>query len=154
MHAVSRRAYYRSGGIELPAHDRKAREDHLAFWSDVITADRNRVWILEGVAGCVGFLAAGPPVHADLIGAPLVELIGLYLLPEVWGRRMADVLHGRFTGLLQASAKPGVLDVWSGNSRALAFYRRHGWAPDGRDRPGPGNQPYIGLRLPAPSLRS
>lgn len=81
-----------------------------------------------------------------------MELIGLYVLPEAWGSGVGHDLHQRFVGLLGSAprATKGVLEVWNGNRRALAFYQRHGWAADGRCRPGPGARPFLGLRLAIP----
>lgn len=127
-----------------------AADDYLAFWSKVLSAETSPAWIAETSGQCVGFLAAGTPVHPELLGQPVLELIGLYLLPKAWGTGLADELHGQFTQALQATGLEGALDVWAGNLRAMSFYRRHGWSPDGRHRPGPGNQPFLGLRLSVP----
>jgi RimJ/RimL family protein N-acetyltransferase len=153
VHAISRRAYYEAGGVSMPSHDQVASDDYLEFWSNALTAEGNRSWIAEDPAECVRFLVAGPPLHEDLKNRPVLELIGLYLLPKAWGTGIAHSLHERFVHLLvdTPAAQEGVLDVWGGNHRAQAFYRRHGWTPDGRNRPGPGEQPFIGLRLPAPT---
>lgn len=97
---------------------------------------------------CVAFLIAGPPVHKD-VPAGVMELIGLYVLSEAWGSGVGYDLHQRFVELLDSapSTTEGVLDVWSGNQRAQAFYRRQGWEADGRSRPGPGAEPFLGMRL-------
>lgn len=136
----------------MPPSDLGVTDEQLAFWSEALTADANRTWIAEESTECVGFLVAGMPVHEDLVARPVLELIALYLLPKVWGRGIADELHECFVELLLAkpAVQEGALDVWSGNLRALSFYRRHGWTPDRRSRPGPAGQPYVGLRLPTP----
>jgi len=152
VHGVARRAYYEAGGVSMPSDVRGASDEYLEFWSDVLVADGTRAWIAEINAECVGFLVAGAPVHEELKNRPVLELIGLYLLPKVWGKGIAQLLHERYLEVLldTPTAQEGVLDVWSGNQRAQAFYRRRGWIPDGRSRPGPGEQPFIGLRLPLP----
>lgn len=38
----------------------------------------------------------------------------------------------------------GIVDV---HTRALTFYLRRGWQPDGDRRPGPGGADYVFLRL-------
>lgn len=146
VHAISRSAYYEAGGVLMPV-DSVVGDDYLAFWSKALTVEACRAWIAEAAGQCVGFLVAGPPVHPDLLGQPVLELIGLFLLPRAWGTGLADELHGHFTEALRATGLEGALDVWAGNLRAMAFYRRHGWGPDGRQRPGPGDQPFLGLRL-------
>lgn len=87
-------------------------------------------------------------MHKD-VPAGVMELIGLYVLSEAWGSGVGYDLHQRFVELLDSapSTTEGVLDVWSGNQRAQAFYRRQGWEADGRSRPGPGAEPFLGMRL-------
>lgn len=150
---VARRAYYEAGGITASAEDNpSASIECLDFRRTMITAEDNHAWVAEDSTHCVAFLIAGPPVRKDMpVGVR--ELVALYVLPEAWGSGVADDLHQRFVEML-GSAPPttgGVLDVWSGNRRARAFYRRHGWEADGRSRPGPGSQPFLGLRLAIPA---
>lgn len=144
VHEVARRAYYEAGGISVPAYDPAARDEYHGFWLKMITAERNHTWIAEESALCAAFLVAGPPIHEDVLGKSALELIGLYVLPDAWGSDVADALHERFVSLLGSAPTEaeGVLDVWSGNRRAQAFYRRHGWVPDGRSRGGPRGQLY------------
>lgn len=147
VHAASRRAYYQAGGVSV--EDDTDGEAYRQFWSQVLADGRNRAWVAHEAGRCVGFLVAGPPWHEDVKDRQALELIGLYLLPEAWGKGLAHSLHDRFVQFLldTPSALEGVLEVWSGNDRALAFYARHGWEPDGRSRPGPGERPFTGLRL-------
>lgn len=49
--------------------------------------------------------------------------------------------------LRESSLETGLLDAWERNSRALAFYTRHGWVPEGGRRPGPGGADFLRLRL-------
>lgn len=150
VHATSRRAYYRAGGVSVA--DDTVGDGYWHLWSQVLRDGHNRVWVADDAGRCVGFLVAGPPWHEALKDRPVLELIGLYLLPEVWGKGLAHSLHDRFVQFLldTPTAMEGVLDVWSGNGRALAFYARHGWEPDGRSRPGPGERPFTGWRLVRP----
>lgn len=149
VHAAARRAYYEAGGISVPTGDPAARAEYHDFWLKMITAEGNLTWVAKQPAHCIAFLTAGLPIHRDMSGTSALQLIGLYVLPEAWGSGIADRLHQRFVELLDSTpiAVEGVLDVWSGNQRAQAFYRRHGWVLDGRSRAGPAGQPFLGLRL-------
>ena len=49
--------------------------------------------------------------------------------------------------LRERSLTTGVLEAWERNTRAQAFYARHGWRPDGHGRPGPCEADYVRLRL-------
>ncbi|MBT2501546.1 GNAT family N-acetyltransferase [Curtobacterium sp. ISL-83] len=101
-----------------------------AFWTAVLTEDRfalNRIAVAEAAVGdtaeLVGIAMAGPAIehHAE------VQLYVLYLLDEH---------HGSGTGndLLAAVVAPhesATLWVADPNPRAQAFYRKHGFVPDG-----------------------
>jgi ribosomal protein S18 acetylase RimI-like enzyme len=153
VHELARRAYYEAGGISLSIDDPVGRDEYHDFWLAMITTEGNDAWVAEESGHCVGFLVAGLPVHEDISGRLALELIGLYVLPDAWGSGVADGLHERFVELLGSTptVAEGVLDVWSGNRRAQAFYRRRGWIADGRRRAGPAGQPFFGLRLPVRS---
>ena len=153
IHAVARGAYYEASGVSVSTDDPATGDEYRDFWLKMITAEGNHAWIAEESTHCIGFLVAGLPIHEDMAGRLALELIGLYVVPEAWGSGVADGLHERFVRLLGSTppAAEGVLDVWSGNRRAQAFYRRRGWVPDGRSRAGPAGQPFLGLRLAIPA---
>lgn len=62
-------------------------------------------------------------------GGP-VQLEGLYLLREVHGSGLADALLAEVLGW--CGGRPVQLEVASCNTRAVRFYRRHGFRPTGR----------------------
>jgi len=72
--------------------------------------------------------------------------------PDSWGSGIGSRLHHAYVQtLLDASLPYGILSVWERNTRARAFYARHGWRPDGGRVTGPGGADYLRLRLaPAP----
>jgi ribosomal protein S18 acetylase RimI-like enzyme len=74
--------------------------------------------------GIVGFSTAGPPRIDD---PPVdLELYAINLLPRAHGTGVADQLLDRTIG-----DRPAYLWVIEGNERAIAFYRRRGFADDG-----------------------
>lgn len=92
----------------------------------------------------VGLVMFGDCRDADLPGAG--EVMGLYLLPEAWGlgygRQLMDfALH-------RLGARRVSLWVLAGNERAIRFYTRSGFAPDGVTRPITiGGRSYMELRM-------
>jgi ribosomal protein S18 acetylase RimI-like enzyme len=72
----------------------------------------------------VGFASAGPT--RDEYPVTEWELYAINLLPRVQGTGLADELMDRILG-----PRPATLWVLEGNGRALAFYRRHGFVPEG-----------------------
>ncbi len=59
------------------------------------------------------------------------ELRELYVRPDHWGTGVANHLHGAAIAALADSCDRAVLWVVKGNERAVRFYRRRGWRPDG-----------------------
>lgn len=72
----------------------------------------------------VGFISAGPT--RDEYALTEWELYAINLLPRAQGTGLADELIGRAVG-----SRPASLWVLEGNARAQAFYRRHGFVPEG-----------------------
>jgi predicted kinase/ribosomal protein S18 acetylase RimI-like enzyme len=103
----------------LPARER--------FWTDMLTDQRfrqNRVAVAERGGELVGIAMSGPPLEA----APWPRQ--LYVLYVV----AADHGSGAGPALLAAVVDPtesALLWVADPNPRAQAFYRRHGFVPDG-----------------------
>ena len=98
------------------------------FWTAAVTDERyrdNRVAVAERDGELVGIAMSGPPLDAGATWAR--QLYVLYV-------HAAD--HGTGVGpaLLEAVVDPGepaALWVADPNPRAQAFYRKHGFTPDG-----------------------
>jgi ribosomal protein S18 acetylase RimI-like enzyme len=85
-------------------------------------------WIARDEEGIVGMTTSGPPRDEDA-PAPL-ELYAINVLRRGHGTGLADELMAHVIG-----DRPAYLWVLDGNARALAFYRRHGFADDGGRKP-------------------
>ena len=83
----------------------------------------------------VGFASAGP--SRDEPPQPADELYVINVLAAHHGTGLADRL---LTETLAAAGIDGAVSLWvlRGNTRACAFYARHGFAPDGLEKPHPG----------------
>lgn len=95
----------------------------------VVDADRRRermadpavtTLVAEQQHGIVGMAVHGPSRD----GFDAEELYALYVDPSCWRSGVGTVL-------LDACDEVGVLWVLGDNTRAQAFYRRHGFVPDG-----------------------
>jgi ribosomal protein S18 acetylase RimI-like enzyme len=101
------------------------------FWTVVLSDQRyakHRAAVAEHCGQVVGIAMAGPPTADD--SSLAAHLYVLYLL---------DAQHGSGAGaeLLEAVIGPtesASLWVADPNPRAQAFYRKHGFRPDGTDR--------------------
>lgn len=137
VHRWSRASYY---GTEAEPDD--GRE---VMWSHLL-AQPERVTHVAEVGGLVvGFMSA-VRVHDEAVR---LEMTALYVLPDHHDARVGSTLHELFDAERRADEE-GVLEVWQGNRRAIAFYLRRGWTATAGTRPGPQDIDYVTYRLPAP----
>ena len=141
VHEIARAAYY---GVDPPTE--RDPERVAMWWSAIGDHKRATVLLVEDGDPVVGFLSLGPPIHELPFAGPLLELHALYVLPEHWEHGVGSRLHASFVKRL-AGGRIGVLDVWEGNARAVAFYQRRGWRRVGRSRPAHHGTAYVGLSL-------
>jgi ribosomal protein S18 acetylase RimI-like enzyme len=87
-------------------------------------------WLARDDDGIVAMTTSGP-ARDDDAPAPL-ELYAINVLRRAHGTGLADDLMARVIG-----DRPAYLWVLEGNDRAVAFYRRHGFADDGVRKPEP-----------------
>ncbi|MGC9544094.1 N-acetyltransferase family protein [Streptomyces sp. UG1] len=96
----------------------------------------------------VGILSMGDPVDVDVDATTAGQLHQIHVRPGSWGQGIGSQLHAAFVRFLrEASLTTEVVEAWESNTRAHAFYVRHGWTPDGHQRPGPADANYVRLRL-------
>ncbi len=96
-------------------------------WRERLGPDQPPTVVAEttgGVTRLLGFASAGPS-RDDPAPAPR-ELWALYVRAAWWGAGVGHALATEVLGDADAS-----LWVLEGNERALAFYRRQGFVPDG-----------------------
>lgn len=95
-----------------------------------------RTWVAEENGEVLGYSFTRPTEDDDLNPLEIAELVGLYVHPDHFekgiGKRLLDraVAGVRSQGFLQAT-----LWVLEDNARAIHFYRREGWRPDGTRAP-------------------
>ncbi|MEV5572763.1 GNAT family N-acetyltransferase [Spirillospora sp. NPDC052269] len=93
-----------------------------------------------------GFAASGPPRDDDLDSGRAWELYMLYLGPASWRCGIGTALMRRTIEAVPAHVPALVLWVLDVNTRARAFYERHGMALDGAVRPSKLGSPNIDFR--------
>ena len=103
------------------------------WWHETLSTPGARSTLLAIEAHTLlGFAAVGPGRDGD----PKVgELYAMYLRSAAWGRGVGHALHAAALARLRAFGYTRA-SLWmlAGNERALRFYRREGWAPDGRSK--------------------
>jgi len=101
--------------------------ERIDRWRRILDEAQTRTTVAEFSAGLIGFASVGPP-RADDVNVD-EELWALYVQASWWGKRLGHAL------LMAALAeRPAYLWVLRGNDRAIAFYRKHGFAGDGVTR--------------------
>ena len=149
LHTQARTAYYQEGGYSDPdLASPEARSRRREMWMRALQSDTGTVLCAVRGGETVGILAMGPPLDPDVDAAAVVQLYQIHVRPGSWGHGIGSQLHVAFVQQLRdASLTTGVLEAWERNSRAQAFYARHGWKPDGHHRPGPAGANYVRMRL-------
>ncbi|MGW4292719.1 GNAT family N-acetyltransferase [Micromonospora chersina] len=149
VHTQARLAYYGAGGLasESIVNPTLEREQRTG-WAAAIGSPRKRVLCAVVEGRIVGIAAMGPPLSSEVDAGTVGQLYQIHVIPGSWRKGIGSRLHALFVRYLKEISLPtGVLEVWERNSRARAFYTRHGWKPDGESREGPDNSQYIGMRL-------
>ncbi len=130
VHRHSRADYY---GTTADEHD-----DRDAMWTNLLRQAGRTTHVAATADGVVGFASWHRTEDGD------VALSALYVLPESFGRGIGSQLHERYDA--ERGHHGGVLEVWSGNRRALDFYARRGWRPTAGTRPGPDDVDFVTYR--------
>jgi ribosomal protein S18 acetylase RimI-like enzyme len=108
-----------------PAH-------RLAMWCQLLLAPEPAVWVACVDGSVVGFSATRAVPQGDLDqnlpSSGSLELWGLYLLQSHQGLGMGRRLLEAALGI-----EPASLWVAAGNTKAIGFYERLGFAPDGAE---------------------
>jgi GNAT superfamily N-acetyltransferase len=113
---------------QLRPEDRAARYD---FASQDLQKPKTIV-ALEQETIC-GFATTMPSRDSDL--ADHGELVGLYVAPEFWNRKIGlALIAAARQQLLDHGFRKALLWVLDGNDRADRFYRIDQWIPDGARR--------------------
>ncbi|MDZ8170566.1 GNAT family N-acetyltransferase [Microbacterium xanthum] len=90
-----------------------------------VAGEAGEVWVAELDGDVIGFASAGRCRDDDAVPGRR-ELYAIYVLEADYGTGVADMLLDAAIGDAAAS-----LWVLEDNPRARAFYRRHGFTPDG-----------------------
>lgn len=120
VHVRSWQSAYR-GQIPDSVLDGLSVEARTSLWESVIP--RGGVWVGLVDGAVVGFASAGPSRDADTA----YELYAIYALESAWGTGLGSSLA---TAALEGQSDV-VVWVLDTNSRAISFYERLGFRPDG-----------------------
>ena len=116
--------------------------ERSAWWRTVLSQPwPGSVLVAERAGKVIGFVTVGPSTpsqsgdSADPDGRGTAVLYALYLQPLSAGAGVGHLLHEAGLAVLRDQRYTDVtLWVLRTNRRAIAFYERHGWSPDGREQ--------------------
>jgi GNAT superfamily N-acetyltransferase len=104
--------------------DRRTRVDErIERWRAILERSGNTL-LAEGPDGVIGFVSAGPGEDNDVDTE--LELKALYVRATWWGTGVGYALFEEALG-----DRAAYLWVLAGNDRAIRFYERQGFRPDG-----------------------
>lgn len=104
----------------------RGRLARIAYWTTKIDSG-SAPWLALDGGEVIGLADAGPTEDVDL--RPGLELFMIYVRAAHWGSGVGHRLLETAIG-----DRPASLWVLDGNERALRFYRRHGFHPDGAEK--------------------
>lgn len=148
-------AGWRSGYADIVAPDRLA-DLPVDRWHHEIGVGLRRpvadafTYVAEIDGAFAGYCyVAAPSREADL-GPQAAELVAMYVDPDHWrqgvGNALMESALDRLAGLPYTEA---VLWTFKENGRAIAFYEKNGWRPDGAEKIHPRTgEPAVRLRRP------
>ncbi|GAB7191796.1 GNAT family N-acetyltransferase [Kineococcus sp. NUM-3379] len=131
VHVASWRQTYRGLMPDAVLDDPELLPARERFWTGALTDERfggNRVAVAELDGTVIGIAMSGPAEDTDATWG--AQLYVLYVDATHHGRGAGPAL---LDAVLDPAA-PAALWVADPNPRAQAFYRRHGFAPDGHSR--------------------
>ncbi len=95
-----------------------------------------RTWVAEIDGTVCGYAFTRPTEDGDLDPLEIAEVVGLYLHPHYFDQGIGKALLERaVAGVRSQGFLQAMLWVLEDNARAIHFYRREGWKPDGTRAP-------------------
>ena len=134
VHVRSWQAAYR-GQIPASVLAALSVDARAKWWEQTLGNPANRVLVAEETGRLVAFVNFGPVRDEDADSDSVGEVYAIYCLAEFWdrasGRKLMEGAIASRRDLNYAAVKVWVLDT---NRRAIAFYRKLGFAADGAEK--------------------
>jgi ribosomal protein S18 acetylase RimI-like enzyme len=92
-------------------------------------------YIAEIDGDFVGYCYVAAPSREPDVGPETAELVAIYVDPGHWRRGAGEALmKAALERLSRLPYAEVVLWTFKENERAIAFYEKHGWSPDGAEK--------------------
>ena len=134
VHIASIREAYRDllAVEELARIDARDRADR---WRDHLAGGSSTTLLAEADGRIAGFVDLGACRDEDVSPETVAEVMAIYVRPEAWGLGIGEALmREAMARLREGGSVEVVLWVIEENRRAVGFYERLGFRPDGSIR--------------------
>jgi ribosomal protein S18 acetylase RimI-like enzyme len=134
VHIASMREAYRGliAAEELARIDARDRADR---WRDHLAGGSSITLLAEMDGRPAGFVDFGACRDEDVSPGAVGEVMAIYVRPDAWGLGIGEALMREAMARLRSGGwSEVVLWVIEGNRRAVGFYERLGFKPDGSVR--------------------
>ena len=82
-----------------------------------------------------GYCYVAAPARDGDVGPDVAELVAIYVDPARWGRGAGhELMEAALARLSRLGYAEAILWTFKENERAIGFYERHGWRPDGAEK--------------------
>lgn len=154
VHVAARSSYYRGVLPEAALARSNARD--AGQYADLVRRPDRVVRVARLGDLLIGFLMTGPCHHFEPDPEVTAELHQIHVHPDFHRLGVGTALHEDAVAAWRAAGVAAArLWAWDFNTRARAFYSRHGWQRDGRrppDEPRIGEHRMLGYLLDLPGL--
>ncbi|GAB2937174.1 GNAT family N-acetyltransferase [Nonomuraea fastidiosa] len=134
VHVLTWKGAYQ-GLLPQPLLDRFQPAQRVPQWERIIERTawpRQGTLVAEDEGDLIGFADLCPTRDDDRDPAKVGELAAIYVLPAAWKRGAGrGLMTEAMRTLREAGYSSATLWVLEGNDRAIRFYERMGWRPDG-----------------------
>jgi ribosomal protein S18 acetylase RimI-like enzyme len=92
-------------------------------------------YVAEIDGSFAGYCYVAAPCRESDVGPDVAELVAMYVEPEYWRKGAGEALmRAAMERLSELPYREVVLWTFKENARAIAFYERQGWRPDGSEK--------------------
>jgi len=134
VHAASWQTAYR-GFFPDDFLDNLSADKRETYWQEAIELGRSGLLVYEKDGAIIGFASFGESRDEGAVEGETAELYAIYFDPVQWGKGYGAELGAEVLEALKAQRFPEVtLWVLKDNQRAIRFYEKLGFVPDGVEK--------------------
>ena len=134
VHVASWQGAYR-GFFPDEFLDNLSADNRETYWQEAIELGRSGLLVYEKSGAVIGFASFGESRDEGAVEGETAELYAIYFDPVQWGKGYGAELGAKVLEALNSQGFAEVtLWVLKDNQRAIRFYEKLGFAPDGVEK--------------------